>query len=268
MRSMIITDKINGVTLSIGDRDNSQGLVIRAVLHNSKTDTDMIIETILNLDEEQLSELNSTTDLACIKTEFFNLSLNMGGRIYNNPECSFLQSAQFKSLTQESEAQIYFISTKDEVRALHISLLKLIKDNEKIVTQVTNKGKKENLKISFANLKMWKDGYGFMDIVVSSDFFMIRRSVETDMEDIKCLLNNISDYTEKKNSSLEIIYDHLYLNITRSTDLYSNIEGEICDFSWPECNKILFKLQIDEMAIKDAQSSLKMMRIGALESES
>ena len=258
---MIITDKKNGVTLSIGDRGNSQGLTIRAVLQNSKTDTDVQIETILNLDEEQLSKLNSATDLSCIKTAFFTLSFNMGDSIYNNPECCFWQSAQFRSLTQESEANVYFVSTKDKVRALRISLLNLIKNNRKLVTQVINKGEKGNLRISFANQKMWKDGYGFMDIVVSSDFFMIRRSVETDMEDMKCLLNNISDYIEKKTSSLEIIYDHLYLNITRSASLYSNIDGEICDFLWPECNKVLFKSQIEEIAMKDAQSSLRKMII-------
>jgi len=256
---MIITDKKNGVTLSIGDRDNSQGLTIRAVLQNSKTDTDVQIETILNLDEEQLSKLNSATDLSCIKTAFFTLSFNMGDSIYNNPECCFWQSAQFRSLTQESEANVYFVSTKDKVRALRISLLNLIRNNEKSVTQVINNRKKEDFKISFVNQKMWKDGYGFMDIVVSSDFFMMRRSVETDMEDVKCLLNNISDYIEKKTSSLEIVYDHLYLNITRSAGLCSNIEGEICDFSWPECNKISFKSQIDEITIKNAQNSLKMI---------
>jgi hypothetical protein len=265
---MIITDNKNGVVLSIDDKCNNQWLSIRAVLRNSKTDTDMTIDTILYLDEEQLSRLNSAKDLACIITEFFNLTLNTGDRIYNNPDSCFWQSAQLRSLTHGSEANIHFVATKEEVHKIYNSLLQLINNNENLVTHAINKSETKSVKITFSNQKMWKDGYGFMDIVVSSDFFMIRRSVETDMEDIKCLLNNISDYIEKKNSSLEIIYDHLYLNITRSTDLYSNIEGEICDFSWPECNKILFKLQIDEMAIKDAQSSLKMMRIGALESES
>ena len=103
-----------------------------------------------------------------------------------------------------------------------------------------NSGEKKGLKISFSNQRFWEDGYALMDITVSSDSFKIKRSVETDTEDLKRLYNNISDYIGKKISSLEIAYDYFDLNITHSASDCSCLEGEICDFAWPECNKIEF----------------------------
>lgn len=237
---MIITDNKNGVVLSIDDKCNNQWLSIRAVLRNSKTDTDMTIDTILYLDEEQLSRLNSAKDLACIITEFFNLTLNTGDRIYNNPDSCFWQSAQLRSLTHGSEANIHFVATKEEVHKIYNSLLQLINNNEDLVTHAINKSETKSVKITFSNQRLGKDGYGFLDITVSSAFFMIKRSVETDTEDLKCLFNGVSDYFEMKTSSLEIIYDHFCLNITRSANKSSCLEGEICDFAWPEYNKIVF----------------------------
>ena len=238
--SMLITDKKNGVTLSIDNRDNNQGLSIRALLRNPETDTDITVESVLYLNEKQLAELNSVNSMACIKTEFFDLSLNMGDRIYNSPECSFLQSARLRLITEGSEANIHFVATKEDVCRLYNSFLQLIMNNESKVTHIMNNGEKKGVKISFSNQRFWEDGYGLMDITVSSDSYRIKRSVETDTEDLKRLYSNISDYIERKTSSLEIAYDYFDLNITHSANDFSCLEGEICDFAWPECNKIEF----------------------------